>query len=84
MSPSEVKEEMQLPCTSRTVRNALHRNTNVLRKKMKGKPLHSKQCIDSCLDYEQKQLTGGTDWIDVVFSNLRKFHLDGSSEGLLA
>ncbi|GBM83085.1 hypothetical protein AVEN_73084-1 [Araneus ventricosus] len=66
--------------TSRKIRNVLHRNTNGTYKKLKGKPSRSKRCFDTCLNFERKHLTAGTDWRDVVFSNEKKFHLDGPSE----
>ncbi|GBM76135.1 hypothetical protein AVEN_272981-1 [Araneus ventricosus] len=77
MSSSQIKDGMQLPRTSRTIRSALHRNTNVVYKKLKGKPSRSVRRIDSCLNFEQKHVTAGTDWNDVVFSNEKKFHFDG-------
>ncbi|GBL74406.1 hypothetical protein AVEN_235365-1 [Araneus ventricosus] len=73
MSSSQIKDEMQFPCTNRTIRNTLHRNTNVVYKKLKGKPSRSKRRIDSCLNFEWKPLTAGTDWNDVVFSNEKSF-----------
>ncbi|GBM92595.1 hypothetical protein AVEN_106215-1 [Araneus ventricosus] len=80
MSSSQIKDEMQLPCTSETIRNALHRNTDVVYKKFKMKPPRSKRRIDSCLNFERKHLRPGNDWRDVVFSNEKKLYLDGPNE----
>ncbi|GBL77002.1 hypothetical protein AVEN_12660-1 [Araneus ventricosus] len=74
MSSSQIKDEMLLPCTIRTIRNA--QNT-IVNKKLKGKPSRSKRYIDSCLNFERKHLTADTDWNDLVFSNEKKLHLDG-------
>ncbi|GBM83222.1 hypothetical protein AVEN_265611-1 [Araneus ventricosus] len=77
MSSFQIKDEMQLPCTSRTIRNAMSRNTNVVCNKLKGQPSRSKRRTDSCLNFERRHLTTDTDWNDVVFSNEKKLHLDG-------
>ncbi|GBM84664.1 hypothetical protein AVEN_272622-1 [Araneus ventricosus] len=59
------------------IRNALHRNPNVMYKKLKAKPLPlSERHIDSSLNFVRKYLVAGSNWNDVTFLDEKKFNLD--------
>lgn len=77
MSSSQIQEHLQLPCTSRTVRNVLSNNPIVQFKKFKGKPPLSQHHKNARLHFARKHLTEGTNWRDVVFSDEKKFNFDG-------
>ncbi|GBN18189.1 hypothetical protein AVEN_10006-1 [Araneus ventricosus] len=65
MSLEQIKDEIQLPCVSRTIRNALHINQNDVYKKLKGKSPHSERHIDSLINFTREHLTAGTNRNDV-------------------
>ena len=57
MSSAQIQEQLQLPCTSRTVRNVLNNNPIVQFKEFKGKPPLSKHHKNARLDFALKHLT---------------------------
>ena len=80
MSSVQIQEQLQLPCTSRTVRNVLSNNPTAQFKKFKGKPPLSKHYKNTCLDFARKHLTECTNWRDIVFLDEKKFNFDGPDD----
>ncbi|GBM16461.1 hypothetical protein AVEN_94948-1 [Araneus ventricosus] len=66
---SQIKNEIQLSCTSRTIIqvNALLSYPNVVEHKLKGIPPLSKRHVDSRINVARKHLTAGTNWNDMCF-----------------
>lgn len=74
---NQIRRELQLPCTSRTVRNVLQKNPNVRYAKVKSHLPLTKQHKTDRVEFAKKHVSFGTQWEDVVFSDEKKFNLDG-------
>ena len=76
-SSSQIKTKMNLPCTSRTVRNVLQKNSNVACAKLWSRPPLTKLHKKLRLEFAKKHVSFGSPWKDVEFSDEKKINLDG-------
>ena len=77
LSSSQIVDDLKLPCTSRTFRNVLSKNPNAKFSKMKVQPPLTKNHEKERLKFAKDHITFGDKWQDVVFSDEKKFNLDG-------
>ncbi|VDN33846.1 unnamed protein product [Cylicostephanus goldi] len=77
ISSKRIQKDLSLMCTPRTVRRVLERSDNIVRAKMSPCPkltdLHKKQR----LAFAEEKLTQQIDWTRIVWSDEKKFNLDG-------
>lgn len=74
---NHIKRELQLSCSSRTVRTVLNKNPNVRFSKFKSLPPLTKQHKINRINFAKKHVVFGSKWRDVVFSDEKRFNLDG-------
>ncbi|CAJ0592980.1 unnamed protein product [Cylicocyclus nassatus] len=76
-SSSQIQKTLKLGCSARTVRRVLERSGNIVRAKMtpclKLTVLHKQQR----LAFAEEELTHPLDWNRIVWSDEKKFNLDG-------
>lgn len=77
MSSSAIVNELQLNCTSRTVRNVLSSNKYLKYSKIAARPPLTQAHKNVRLAFAKKYVSFGEKWNDVVFSDEKKFNLDG-------
>ena len=74
---NEVRQNLRLPCSKKTVQNVLSKHPQVSQGKLVLCPLptnHHKKRVD----FAKKCISLGQKWADAIFSNEKKFNLDGS------
>lgn len=76
-SSSEIKKSLNLEVSDRSIRRILAANPNVIWKKVKTVPVHNAEHIKKRLSFAFKHAKDKTIWDLVVFSDEKKFNLDG-------
>ena len=77
MSFSQIKVELDLPVTSRRIQQVLSSTANVKWKKPSKKPALKPHNKHARLEFARKYMDMGKNWNHVVFSDEKKFNLDG-------
>jgi transposase len=77
ISARRIKDELDLEVSPRTVRNVLHENPNLKRMKMKQRPRLSDAQKAARLNWCRDHMQWSDQWSSVLFSDERKFNLDG-------
>ena len=77
MSSIEIKVELQLPVTARRVRQILQESKFAVWTKRLPKPRLTEQHKKRREQFARKHISFGTKWQSVVFSDEKKFNLDG-------
>ena len=78
MSSGQTKQDLQLNISSRTVRRVLSSSPSVVYKKYQSKPPLTQSHKDSRFEFAQRSIRDRTDWSKIVWSDEKKFNLDGS------
>jgi len=78
MSANNLRKALSLPVSTRWVQHLLHNSENLVYKKMKSSPMllerHKKGRVEWCAQHVTKSIV---EWGKVVFSDEKKFNLDG-------
>uniref|UniRef100_A0A914DTN0 Uncharacterized protein n=1 Tax=Acrobeloides nanus TaxID=290746 RepID=A0A914DTN0_9BILA len=74
-SCAEIKTDLALPVSRSTIFRAIQRNKNIERQKMNKAPRLKDDHITERLFFAQENM--GRDWKKVIFSDEKKFNLDG-------
>lgn len=74
---TEIKRELNLRYSARTVRRVLQKETIVHYGKLKSQPPLTKVQKRLRLEFAKKYIAMGKKWDDVVFSDEKRFNLDG-------
>jgi transposase len=77
MSSGQIKAELRLDQTARTVRNILSRSPTVIYKKFKSKPKLTDAHKKARLEFAKKSIKDQVDWSKIIWSDEKKFNLDG-------
>lgn len=73
----ELKSSLGVEASLRTVQRVLKSSRNLKRKKMIRKPLLQKRHIEERLKFAKNNMEMGENWKKVIFSDEKKFNLDG-------
>lgn len=77
LTSNEIHRNLSLPCSNRTIRNVLEKNPKVRYAKMMSRPPLSKRHKELRVDFAKKYISMGAEWENIVFSDEKKFNLDG-------
>lgn len=77
MSSAQIKDELQLAQSSRTIRNILSSSPTVVYKKLKSKPPLTEAHKVARLAFAKKSIKDRVDWSKIIWSDEKKFNLDG-------
>ena len=77
ISAAKIKEILRLTVTPQTVRNVLRNSNKFNYEKMKKKPLLTILKQKKRLEWALEKVSFGNNWRNVIFSDEKKFNLDG-------
>ena len=77
-SSSQIKAELQLGESARTIRRVLSRCPSLVYKKFKSKPVLTDNHKRARFEFAQESIKIRRDWSKIIWSDEKKFNLDGS------
>lgn len=77
ITASQIRADMQLPVSTRRVQQILSGSNRLVWKKMKSKPALSLSHKEARLLFAKAHMSWTNEWKNVVFSDEKKFNLDG-------
>lgn len=78
LSANQIKRKLEVGASVRTVQRIIKEAPHLKRMKLKRKPALKPQHKTARLSFEENHVSWTTQWDDVVFSDEKKFNLDGS------
>lgn len=76
-SAREIRDESGVTVSVRRVQQILHDSSHLKHKKMKKKPMLSKDNIEQRLKFAISHMSWTQEWRKIIFSDEKKFNLDG-------
>ncbi len=76
-STKRVKAALNLQCSTRTISRVIKKSGIIVYKKKSRKPILSRQQRQRRVDWARAKLQWGARWKNIVFSDEKKFNLDG-------
>ena len=76
-SASQIKEELSLPHSIRTIQRVLKKCPSLIYGKHKGRPKLTAKHKEARLEFAKSSISSRLDWSKIVWSDEKKFNLDG-------
>ena len=77
ISAAQIKNELELTCNPRTIQRTIKSNSNILYRKFQCKPSLKPHHIEDRMNFARSAINGDFIWKNIVWSDEKKFNLDG-------
>jgi transposase len=76
-SSTQIKDELQLSQSTRTIQRILRKSPTVIYKKFESKPALTEAQKEKRLSFAKKSIQDRVDWSEIIWSDENRFNLDG-------